>query len=229
MSVLPFTNFTKGEISPELQARIDTSQYGAAARRVRNFIVQRYGGVSFRPGFRFVGEVDDVEKKLRYIPFQYNMEQAYIMALEDENMRLLTAGGFVIEQDLQITAITKAANGKITAAFHDNAVGDRLYLQGIVGMEELNGQYVRVVSVVDADNFTIDVDTTGYGTFVSSTGDVRTAAPPPPTPPPAPPPVPPAQPDPPPTTGGGGSGGGVGEDPSWGHDYGHTSWHIQEP
>jgi len=211
MTALPFTNFTKGEISPELQARIDTSQYGAAAKKVRNFIIQRYGGLSFRPGFRFVGEVDDATKQVRYLPFQYNIEQAYIMALEDGNMRLLTGGGFVIEQDLQITAISKDANAQITAAYHDYEVGDRLYLQGITGMVELNDRYVTVVSVLDADNFTIDVNTTSFSTFVSSTGDVRVGAPTPPDPPPPDPPAPPAQPDPPSTTTGGGSGSATGE------------------
>lgn len=201
MTSIPFTNFTKGELAPELQARIDTSQYSAGARKVRNFIIQRYGGLMFRPGFRFVMEADSPLKKVRLVPFQYNIEQSYVVVLEDKTMRLLARGGAVVEQNLKITAITKAANAKVTAAFHSYVVGDRVYFSGIVGMTELNGRVATVVSVVDANNFTIDVNSTGFTAFTSSDGDTRTGAP---TAPPAaePPPAAPAPaPAPPPTTG----------------------------
>src|SRR5690349_7020499 len=118
MTLIPFTNFTKGEIAPELWARIDTQQYGAAVRKARNFIIQRYGGLSFRPGFRLVGEADSTENDSKYIPFQFNIEQSYIMALHNNGMRLLTNAGMVVEEMLKITAITKEPNAKITAALH---------------------------------------------------------------------------------------------------------------
>ncbi|MDQ3024533.1 MAG: hypothetical protein M3R04_09155 [bacterium] len=214
MPTLPFSNFTKGEISPELQARLDTQQYGAAARKVRNFIIQRYGGLSFRPGFRYVGEVDDVTHNIKYIPFQYNMEQSYIMAMSNQKMRLLTGGGFVLEIDNDITAITKAATAQITAANHGYVVGDKIYFSGIVGMDELNGRVGTVATVVNANNFTININTTTYTTFVSSTGTVAAA---PPAAPPASiiPPVPPVQPPPAPITAGGGTGGLLGGIPGW--------------
>jgi hypothetical protein len=235
MTTLPFTNFTKGEIAPELQARIDTGQYGAAAKKVRNFIIQRYGGLSFRPGFRVVGEVDNVDKNIRYAAFQYNVEQSYVMALEDENMRLLAGGGFVIEENLKITAITKEATAKVTAAYHDYEVGDRIYFDGIEGMIELNDRYARVTAVVDTDNFRIDVNTTGFGTFVSSDGTVRGAPPTPPPPDPPPPTPPPPPPDPPPVTGTGGSGGGTGGGSGGGSPVGGTpgwspdDYYVREP
>jgi hypothetical protein len=216
MSFLPFTNFTKGELAPELQARIDTNQYGAAAKRVRNFLIQRYGGLAFRPGFRLVAEADDVDEELKYVPFQYNIEQAYIMSLGDERMRLLASGGVVLEQTIEITALTNAAEAQVTAAFHDYAVGDRIYFSGIVGMVELNGQSAIVSSVMDPDNFTIEHDTRDYGVFVSSDGDTRVGAPPAPPAPEPPPPAPTPPPEPPPTTGGGGSGGDTGELPDRG-------------
>ena len=196
----------------------ETSQYSAGAKRLRNFIIQKYGGASFRPGFRYVGEVDDTGTTPRYLPFQYNVEQAYIMVLDDEALTLLANGGVVVEpvtaaapgSDMLITAITRAANAQVTAAFHDYAVGDKVFFSGIAGMTEINGRFASVVSVVDADNFTIDLDTTGFTAFVSSTGVARVGAPAPIVPP-APPPVPPALPEPPITGGGGGSGSDLGE------------------
>ena len=210
--MVPITNFTKGEISPELYARIDTDQYGAAAKKVRNFIIQRYGGLAFRPGFRLVGEVDvgAVATSHRYIPFQFNIEQSYVMVYDNLGMRFLANGGMVVEADYQITAITKAASAQITIAFHALNVGDRIYLSDIVGMTEMNGKHVVVASVIDANNFTVSHNTTAYTTFVSSTGLVRVAAPVPPPPPPPPPTPPPPPPPPPETTDSGGSGGDYG-------------------
>ena len=209
MTAIPFSNFSKGEIAPELQARLDTSQYEAAAKKVKNFIIQRYGGLSFRQGFRFVAEVDNVAHSIKYIPFQYNMEQAYIMVLQDANFRLLTKGGLVLEVDNLITAITKEATPLVTAANHGYIVGQKVFLSGIVGMTQLNGRSALVTAVVDANNFRIGINTTTYGTFVSSSG---TAAGTPPVVPPAGtvPPVPPALPPVPPVTDGGGTGGDLG-------------------
>lgn len=210
MTLIPFTNFTKGEIAPELRSRIDTNQYGAAAKKVRNFIIQRYGGLAFRPGFRLVGEVDNKDWNVRYIPFQFNIEQSYVMALDHHGMRLLAHGGFVVEDNLKITGITKAVNAQITVAHHGYTNGERIYLSGIGGMTQLNGRYARVVNVLDVNNFTIDIDTTNFGTFTSSTGITRTAPPAEPTPAPSPPPEPTPEPPPPETTDSGGSGGGAG-------------------
>lgn len=65
-----------------------------------------------------------------------------------------------------ISAITQAAPGQVTAAGHGFIDGDRVYITGAGGMSEINGQTVTV-TVVDANNFTIGVDTSGYGAFTS--------------------------------------------------------------
>lgn len=208
---LPFTNFSKGEIAPQLYSRIDTAQYQAGAKRVRNFIIQRYGGLSFRPGFRFVGEANNITNEIRYIPFQYNIEQAYIMALENYEMNILARGGFVLEEDLQIISVTQEAQAILEVNYHAWAVGDRMYLNGVTGMTELNNRFVTIVEVIDAHHVRIDVDTTDFAAFVSSTGTNRVGAPPAPPAPPASPPPPP--PPPPPASTGGGGGDDLGGDP----------------
>lgn len=43
-----------GELAPVLHARADTAKYVTAAKTVKNFIVRREGGVSNRPGLRYV-------------------------------------------------------------------------------------------------------------------------------------------------------------------------------
>lgn len=65
-----------------------------------------------------------------------------------------------------ITAITNANPGQVTATGHGYTTGDQLWLTGIQGTTELNGQYVTI-TVLDADSFTIGVDTTAYGAYAS--------------------------------------------------------------
>lgn len=58
-----------------------------------------------------------------------------------------------------ITAVTQANPGKITSAAHGLAVGDPIFISGIVGMTQLAGEYI-VSTVVDANNINV-MDTTG--------------------------------------------------------------------
>lgn len=65
-----------------------------------------------------------------------------------------------------ITAITKANPGAVTCTAHGLATGDKVRLEGVLGMSEVNGvEYTATVT--DANTFTIGVNTTGYGTYTS--------------------------------------------------------------
>lgn len=208
MPKVALPNFSKGEIAPDLYGRIDTPQYAAGLKRARNWIVQKYGGVTFRSGTRLVGKVDDPTKPVRLFPFQFSIDQSYVLTMQQGIMRPVALGGFVVEQNTKITGITKAANALLTVPFHGYAIGDRIFFSGIEGMTELNGQFAKVVTVPNADSFTIDIDTTGYSTFVSSDGTLNVGPPPaPPAPPVVPPVVPPPEPP--------GVGGGGGRDYDW--------------
>lgn len=205
------TNLSKGEVAPELYGRIDTPQYTAGARRVRNFIVQRYGGLAFRPGFRFVAEADDVETPIRYVPFENSLDYAYVLALTETAFRPMALGGTVLEDNLEILSVTKELRAVIEVSYHAWTAGDRIFLDGITGMTELNLRFATVVTVMDANHVRIDVDTRGFPDFIDSDGTNRSGAPPSPPPPPPPPPPAPAPSDPPATGSGGGSGGRFGE------------------
>lgn len=200
MARIAVTNFSRGEFGPDLYGRIDVPQYGAGAKELTNFIVQRYGGVAFRPGFRFVGEVDDPDRQHRYLPFIFSIDQAYIVALDDEQQRELANGGFVVEDNLKILGVVTGATTTFNIPYHDYAVGDRLYIDGQVGMEELNGQFCRVTAVPDANHVTVDIDSSAYSAWTSSDGITRVGTPPAPPAPEPPPPAPPAPPTPPATT-----------------------------
>lgn len=197
MARVALPNFSKGEIGSELYGRFDTGQYSAGLKVARNWIVQKYGGVTFRPGTRLVGKWDDPTQPERFFPFQFSIDQAYVLIFGQGFMRPVANGGFVIEQSTKITGVALGATTNLTIPYHGYSAGDRIYLSGIEGTTELNGRFVTVLTVPDDDHVTVDVDSASFGAFVSSTGTLNTAPPPaPPTPPTVPPVVePPASPD----------------------------------
>ncbi len=85
--------FTSGELSPELYARTDFEKYESGCRTLKNWIVRPHGGVSNRPGFRFIAETKYPLKKSRLIEFEFSDTQAYILEFGDQYIRFYMDGG----------------------------------------------------------------------------------------------------------------------------------------
>lgn len=185
-------NFSKGELAPQLYGRFDVDTYATAVKKARNVIVLKYGGLTKRPGTRIVGEVLDDSAANRLLPFQFSLDQTYALEFGQGYLSPCALGGRLIETELVITLITNALQAVITADYHGYSVGDFVALSGIDGAigDLLNGRIFAVLSVIDDNRFSIDIDTTGISPFTSATGGItRTAAP-------DPDPVPPVIPDP---------------------------------
>jgi hypothetical protein len=184
---IPQVNFSKGELGPYLFGRFDVESYAGALAKARNVYVMKYGGVCKRPGTWLVGEVIGEGYPVRLIPFQFSLTQAYALEFGNGYIAPCLQGGRLLEGELAITGISNATNAEITVAYHGYSVGDYVFLQGITGAEPdlgnlLNDRTVEIVSVVDANHFTIDVDTSGVSAFVSCTGGTtNTSAPAAPT------------------------------------------------
>lgn len=203
-------NFSRGVLSEHLHGRFDVDAYGAGLKEGTNVIILKYGGLTKRPGTRLVAEVIDGSEPTRIIPFQFSLTQTYALELGQGYMSPCALGGRVLEEELEIVNITNAANAEVEAAYHDYEVDQRVYLDGIEGElgDFLNGRFWDVLSVVDANKFTIDADTSALAAFTGADGGITRVAPP--APPPPPPVVPPPVPPPPPPGVGGGGGGGFG-------------------
>jgi hypothetical protein len=71
-----------------------------------------------------------------------------------------------------ITGVTNANPGVVLAVAHGRAVGDAVYVSGVLGMTQLAGEYL-INTVVDANHVTLKqldgtvVDTTTYGAYTS--------------------------------------------------------------
>ena len=215
MSQQAFPNFSKGELAPVLYGRQDISPYSAAVRKARNMLIIKQGGLTMRPGFLFISEVYDQDSAVRLLPFQFDdgkSSQNYALEMGQAYMRPMLDGGMVLEELLTVTGITNANPARVTIPFHGYEIGDDWAVSGILGMPEINDRIFRITTIVDANTFEIDADSTGWGTFTGdSPGGITRVAPPDPQPaPPVVPPVVPPPPPPPVVGGGGGTGSGGG-------------------
>jgi hypothetical protein len=79
------SNFTAGELSPDMLGRSDTRAYANGAGQLRNVFIQPTGGLSRRPGMRHVATLAG---PARLIGFEFNTEQTYLLVLTDGRLQV---------------------------------------------------------------------------------------------------------------------------------------------
>jgi len=90
-------SLTGGELSPSLYGRVDIARYATSARTVRNWISLMYGGVTNRPGFRFINSTKlGSARKARLIPFSFSTVQNYVIEVGHQYMRFYKDGGVIM-------------------------------------------------------------------------------------------------------------------------------------
>jgi hypothetical protein len=101
----PFqTNFTGGELSPNLDARADLQKYQHGAKTLENVIPIAQGGSVGRPGLHFVDSISPPSATtgfpVRLIKFEFNTEQAYILAFVENHITVYANNGVVSGVDV---------------------------------------------------------------------------------------------------------------------------------
>lgn len=89
-------SFAGGELAPALYGRIDLAKYDVGAAEIENMLVLRYGGVSRRPGFRYIAQTYN-NGKARLLPFRYSSDQNYIVEVTAGRFRFYTDQGIVVD------------------------------------------------------------------------------------------------------------------------------------
>jgi hypothetical protein len=106
------SDFTAGELSPSLLARVDLAKYSKGCRTLRNFLVQPHGGAVKRPGFELLGALPG---QCVLLEFVFNNDQAYALIFGNKWMRVATHDGFVLDssdEPYQITSPYTLAQAK---------------------------------------------------------------------------------------------------------------------
>jgi len=172
------SNFTAGELSPQLDGRTDLGKYFNGAKTLENFTVFPHGGASRRPGTKFVHEVRSSSTQTRIIPFEFSTTDTYILELSNLKIRFYRDGGIITETAKNITAITKANPAVVTSSSHGFSDGDNVIISGVAGMTEVNGITFKVAnsttntfSLQDYDGTAIN--SSSYTTYSSGGTAVR--------------------------------------------------------
>lgn len=162
-----YKSLNAGELSPQLYGRYDVEKYGVGCSSIYNFTIDEKGGLQFRAGLRFIGEVDDSSKKSRLQRFEFSDVQAYALEFSENKLRFYRNEGQILDTAQNITAITQANPAQVTISGHGFSTGQEVYLADIVGMTELNTRNAKI-TVVDTNNFTLDgIDSTGFTAYTS--------------------------------------------------------------
>ncbi len=88
------TNFTAGEISPDLLGRGDLRAYENGANLLKNVFVNPTGGLSRRPGLRYISTISGPG---RLVAFEFNTEQIYLLVFTDRKLS-------VYRDDIQVAS-----------------------------------------------------------------------------------------------------------------------------
>tara|TARA_R110000751_G_scaffold264535_3_gene363624 strand:+ start:5512 stop:8271 length:2760 start_codon:yes stop_codon:yes gene_type:complete len=167
------TNFTAGELSEELFGRVDISKYVNGAETLENFIVHPHGGISRRPGTRFVKEIKTSSARTRLIQFEFSTTQAYVIEFGNLYIRFYKDQGAILEANKTISGATAANPCVITATSHGYSNGDEIYISSVVGMTELNGKYYKIKNksthtfeLTDIDD--VNINSTGFTAYGSA-------------------------------------------------------------
>lgn len=86
-----WTNFSGGEWSEELSARVDVAKYQTACACLLNYIVRPQGGVTRRPGTKFVVETKNSAWKSRLVPMSVSANKHYVIEMGCGYMRFLSS------------------------------------------------------------------------------------------------------------------------------------------
>jgi hypothetical protein len=106
-----------GELSPLLDMRIDQSKYQSGCRTMENFYPLIHGGAERRPGTYFVAETKDSSVQSILVPFEYNVEQAYVLNFGNQHIRFFRNGGMIVGALLADTSVWTDATAYIAGDF----------------------------------------------------------------------------------------------------------------
>lgn len=81
------TNFTSGELDPLVRARVDIDAYNNALETAKNIICQPQGGVTRRPGTKFINELTGSPANgFRLIHFEFSVDDSYMLCFTNDTM-----------------------------------------------------------------------------------------------------------------------------------------------
>lgn len=160
-------SFVGGEVSPSLQARVDSEGYRSWLKNACNFYIHPQGGASNRPGTAYMGTAKYAGKACRVIPFAVGENEAYVFEFGHEYIRVYTSAGQLLN--------TSNEPYELVSPYHESdlaAVAYTQYDQTLFLTHPLHPP-MRLV-YLSQGNFRLEVLPIRYGPFrLSNTAEAK--------------------------------------------------------
>lgn len=114
------TDFSWGEISPQLLARVDLNQYNKATKTMVNAYPLVTGGCTRRPGTTYLAEVYNSNQTARIIPYVYSTTDSYLLIFNGGKIEFLKNGSFIK---------SGASNYQLTHTYSEAEIADITFAQ----------------------------------------------------------------------------------------------------
>lgn len=172
-----------GEVSPLTYGQSNSPQFAKAMKQMLNFVALPQGASRLRNGSIMVKNAN-LNNTGVLIPYVFNPSQAFICEFSSNGfIRFYTdasdneTGGVVLNTAKSIATVTAASPPTVNCPGHGFANGTEVYIQGVVGMPEVNNQFF-LINVVDLNNFTLsNIDGSNVNTaFAPTSGTEGTVA-----------------------------------------------------
>lgn len=124
------SSFVAGCLDPNLAGRTDLAKYFQAAAELRNFVVQRHGGLAKRPGTDYLAEIPAAAwlEGFRMIPFVYDADNGYALVFGHETMLVVKDGALVTTAAGAVYQVATPYAGVDVGALSFVQSGDTLFL-----------------------------------------------------------------------------------------------------
>lgn len=117
------TNFTSGEIDPLIRARVDLESYKNGLETARNVICQPQGGVTRRPGTKFINELGGSPANgVRLVHFEFSVDDSYMLAFTNNRM-------YVYKNKALVTNINGSGNDYLITTIASAQLSTMCYTQ----------------------------------------------------------------------------------------------------
>lgn len=100
------TRLSKGELSPLLEGSSDLAAYFEGASILENFHILRQGGVRRWAGSRLIKEVKDSTKDTILLPFEFSIDDAYVLEVGDLYIRIYKNKAPVLDGATHVEVVT---------------------------------------------------------------------------------------------------------------------------
>lgn len=116
------TNFTSGEVSPQMHGRVDIQRYHNGVAEMENFIVRPHGGVVFRPGTKYVTGVEGFSSSVLLEKFVFSIDDAYLLEFTPSLVKIFKNNVF------ETSVVTPYNTGPIIEALEFTQSADVLFI-----------------------------------------------------------------------------------------------------